>query len=515
MPVNKHLRYYDLSDFSSGVFTEPGSGNQLIMNANGAQQLDDAYPQKEGGLRAFFKSVSLTTSGVVAPTQESCTGLYVISGYARRAGPPANSTGTVRYMTTWNNVTNVARIYRMDGTGGELTWQVKFTSVTTADNAADRRFSSFARFTTTAGVDYCVIVMRSGLESSSRGVFVVKYDGTVPVGTGTDGQVTRVNGFAGPLCVSQGRIIVGENAAATSMILHWGTLGDITFSGATSGQVTPQPNKNLNGIALIAEFDPDQILLGFNGAPWVTITGDINSATAPIRQMGDAHYPGSTTQDPIRTPNGIVFLESHGSAYRTDGRTFTPLTTHLAPFTGAFPGDGIGGLGSGAFLQGFLFLPGGLVMHEESGGWFKTSDHVTACMAADIRNGVISSVAGVSFTLRERLVSREEGVRNSAWTWRSAPFAQPDGTQTEVREVVVQNKCYATSTLVITVTDHLGNTTVQTAANIAAGKHATAIPILARGDYADVKIAASANNGTSEAPTVEKVRLGFGRGHAL
>lgn len=512
MPVNRHLRYFDLTDFTAGRFADPGSGNQLLMPTGGAQTMDDCYPQAIGGLRAFFTSTAISTSGLDDSAHETCTGIFLVSGYSRRTGAPGE-TGNVRYMTTWNTNDNKARIYRMDGTIGATTWTKLFTGVATADNAADRRYSSFVHFMTTGARDYVVLALRSGLEASDRGLYTIEYVPGATSGTGLDGQVTYISGHDGPLAIAQGRIVVGENeVAAGPETIYWSDIGAVTFGGATSGSLTPSPSYPLNGVVLIAVFDPDQLLLGFQGAPWVTISGDINSPTTPVRQMGDGHFP-YTLQDPIRTPDGVVFMEKNGSAYLTDGRVFTDLTAQLPPFTSAFFGDGIDGLGTGAFLEGFLFLPGGNVRFEESRGWFHVSEQSWALCAADPRVGVLTATKGIGFTLRERDVSRGTGTRASSYTWRSAPFAQPDGTQSEVREVVIQTECYGTSSFAVTLTDHLGNNRLASVTGIATGKHAISVPTLLRGDYMDVKIVATGSG--VEAPTIERVRVGFGMGHSL
>lgn len=483
------------------------------MPQTAAQQLDDAYPQPQGGLRAFFQSTAVSTSGLDNAAQETCTGIGLVSGYGRRTGAPGE-TSTVRYMTTWNNTLNSFRLYRMDGTNGETTWTKIFTGVTTADNPGTRKQSSFVHFVNTAGEDYTVVVVRTGLESSDRGLYKVRYiGGTLP--QAGDAVVTRVAAYDGPVVATQARIVIGGTDLITdSDHIYWTDAGDITFSGTTHGSLVPQPQARLSAVRLLAAFDPDQIVVGFQGAPWVTITGDINSASTPVRAMGDGHYVGASIQDAVRTPSGIIFMEKEGSAYLTDGRSFSVLTPQLDPFSSVFTGDGILSTGNGTYLEGFAFLPGGLCMHEESKGWFHISEQLSTLYSSDPQAGVLSASKGIGFTLRERDVSRGAGVRNTTYTWRSAPFAQPDGTQTEVREVQVDAQVYSNSTFAITVTDHAGNATTITTGTIAAGRRVVAVPILVRGQYADVKIVAS-NSSTGEAPTIERVRIGFGHGHQL
>lgn len=476
--------------------------------------MDDCYPQPETGLRAFFKSTSVTTSGLVHASDEYCTGIFVVSGYQRRSGTGgqgANGTGTVWYMTTWDDSRNVALFYRMDGTGGQTTWEHLHTTASTADNAGSRYQTSFAHFVQEDGTDYVIVALRSSID---RGLFAWRYDASQANSDGgSDGVITRIQNYDGVLGISQARIIVGSHESPDADTLYWSDAGSIAFTGGTSGSVIPSPSFPRNAITFLGTFDPDQLLLGFSGAPWMTITGDINSATTPIRQMGDGHYPEGL-QDSIRTPDGLVFITQHGPAYLTDGRSFTDLTPMLPGFNAAQPNGNFLGFGTGEFHEGFLFLPTGIVRFEETKGWFHVSDQDGYYIFADPTEGVVTVSRGTSFTIRQRNVARSTGSRASSYTWRSAPFAQPDGTQTEVREVVIQGEVYSASTYTLTLTDHLGNTQTLATATLPTGKHAISVPTLLRGDYVDLKIV-SANNGSGEAPTIERVRLGFGAGHSL
>lgn len=516
MPVTGHLKYVELTDFKAGVFTDPGGGKQLIMPATGMQQLDDAYPQVEGGLRAFFQPVVVTTAGIVAPTQEVCTGIAVVSGYTRRTGAGGqgvNGTSICWYMTTWNDTTNIARIYRMDGTGGETAWSAKFTSG--VDNSGTGQQSSFQRFVETAGTDYMIVSLRSG---GATGTYKVLYDSTqASSGLGSDGVATKTTTHAGVLAVAAARIITGGSTPGTDQSLWWSAIGSASgdgtnFTGAGIGTVIPSPSAPRNGVKLLQTFDPDQLLVGFAGSAWKTITGDISSTSSPIRQMGTGHFPGNL-QDGTRTPDGVVFIPPHGPAYLTDGRTFTDISTNLAGFNNAQSGIAIGGPGTGDYGEGFLFLPGGSVSFEEAKGWFKVTDQVGVYHYWDPNQGMLSVSAGVSFTIRSRQINRSLGARNLSYTFRTAPFAQPDGSQSVVREVEIDAQAYSVSSFTVTVTDHFGATTTQTQSGIAVGRQVTSIPIKAIGEYLDVTV--TATGASVEAPTIEKVRIGFTPGRRI
>ena len=512
MPVNKALTYFDLTDFSAGEFVDPGSGNQLLMPNTGAQQMYDVYPQPGGGLRGFFTSTSFTTSGLVHAADEECTGIFVVGGYARRSGTGgqgANGSGEVYYMTTWDESRNEALFYRMDTTGGQTSWSHLHTTASTADAASSRYQTGFVHFIDSSGNDYVIVALRSSID---RGLFTWLYDAAQADSEGgSDGTVTRYHTYDGALTVAQARIIVGSHETSDDQTLYYSDVGSVSFSGGTAGTLIPSPSYPRNAIEYLATIDPDQIVVGFRGAPWVTITGDINSANTPVRQMGAGHYPN--LQEALRTPEGLVFMTDHGPAYLTDGNQFTNITPYQLGFANAGANGNFGGLGVGTYEEGFLFLPHGQVRFEETKGWFETSDSDAVYYASDPSVGVIEVTNDVNFTIRTRSVSRRTATRVSSWTWRSAPIAQQGGTQTEVREVVILGECTHTCSYSITLTDHLGNTQTVNTRTLAAGKHATSVPMKLRGDYVDVKIVATASSG--EAPIVERVRLGMGMGHSL
>jgi hypothetical protein len=237
--------------------------------------------------------------------------------------------------------------------------------------------------------------------------------------------------------------------------------------------------------------------------------------------MGDGYYPANN--DPLRHPDGIIFMTLGGAAYLTkDGTVFTDVTAPLAGFTSLQAAQEITGLGNGFFQNGFTFLPGSVVRYDESKGflektlqtpagqgWFHLSD-----IASFWHEGDVTASSGVNFTIVQRDTTRATGVRNTTWTWRSAPFAQPDGTQSVLREVVVLGECYSASTYTVTATNNVGATVSVTTATLPTGKHDVHVPLLMIGDYCDVTVTA-ANNGSGEAPSVERIRLWFGMGHSL
>lgn len=531
MPANTHLKFFDITDFKAGEWTDdPAIGQGILMPNTGAQKLSDGYPMPTGGIRAFFTASAISVTGVDNIAQEVVTGIYNAVGYGRRTGA-AGETGTVRYMTTWNETDNKARLYRMDGTNGATTWTRIFINSATGDNPADRRHTSFARFNKSDGTDYLVMILRSG-KSSERGMYTIKYVGGSPPGAG-DATVTLVSAAkVGPMTISQARVLVGgdDGTGLDGGKVYYSPTGDPTSMVATgSGSISPQPNINQPALRMIASQVPSEVLLGFSGGPWVVVSGDISNTSTPVRAMGEGHYPGGLLQDPIFTPRGIVFVEEGGAWYLTQGRNFTPLTLGLEPFDARGFSTrsgtdsvtaGFSSVGAGGFAAGFLFLPKSYVSFEETNGWFETSEHVSGMMcvtqgdARSNREGVMSASRSTNFTLYNRIVTRTSGTRTSAYTWRSAPLADAGGRQIAIREVQWEGQVYGTTTIAITITDHAGATTTQSVTGIAAGRRHVSIPINARGHYVDIQLVAT-NTAGGEAPTTDRLRIGMQSGHLL
>ena len=258
MPVNKHLNWFDIADFTPGLYDELSEAYRLVMPNNAAAILEGAYAQPHGGLRAFWKPTTVSVSGIVSISTEKTLGLWVRGGVSLRDGSASDSFDAL--LVTMDTVDFKVRIYRMDGSNGETTWKVEHT--TAASASAGARQAEFGIFKTTAGLTYYLVVIRT-TSASVSGLYTVAYVGGAGPPAG-DGVVVRQQAYNGSLAVNQARILIGEG---NSSKMYYSDIGDITFTGPSYLDV--EPNQGAANITSITPFAPDDLLVSKEGAPWV------------------------------------------------------------------------------------------------------------------------------------------------------------------------------------------------------------------------------------------------------
>lgn len=520
MPVSKHLNWLDITDFSPGLFTEPSALKQFSMPQNAAQQMDNCVPIRAGGLRAFFKPTSVSTSGVASIANESVMGIGLRAGIALRSG--ASGDGTDRYLITFNPNDMKVRLYRMDGSNGETTWKQKDASYTfTAGTINAVRSAALMPFHDSAGADWMLLCIRGG---GNSGLWKAAYVAGAGPPAG-DGVITKMNSATGPLTVNQARIILGDGGAVVPYRLYYGDLGLTTGAITTLANfVDIAPYQDGAGLTMLSAMEPSDILIGRESAPWTVLQGDISSASTAVREMGSVHTGAFTEQQVARTPDGIVYIEPGGRIYATDGRNFTDISWQLDRF---YKIDGSltdhVDLGQMAFLGQWLFCPQGYVRDWETGSWLRATDLSNAShFVSDARRQKIWGVnGGASFTMFDYVPFDRQSytgsgvVRYNTYTWRSAPFAQPDGRQTRIREVQVFLDASAAGSISITRTNADG-TTVTKSHSVAVGRTMISTSFPNSGSlYQDITITPSATSSSNEAPIIERVRFAFAPGRLV
>lgn len=516
MPVNRHLEWFDITDWTPGLYDEVSTqARRLLMPENACQELVNYVPQPQGGLRAFFAPTTVSTTGLDSAANEIATGLYQRGGLPLRSGASGDSID--RYLATMHGTDKKSRLYRMDGSNGETTWKQEaapgnYDGVAASHSGA--RATEFDFMKTTAGDEYVLAVFRDTSVYSatqvSAGLFKIKYVG----GAGppaTDGDLSGIASYTGPLAVAQARILIG---AGNSERLYYGTVGDVVVDGTT--YIDVEPNKVLPNLALLEPYAPADLIVVKEGGSFVVIGGDISDAGTPVREMGQGHFARFTEQEFVRTPDGLVFIEPGGNAYLTDGRDFSNISSQIARFDHNLSGNSathyVVSPGRGAFLNGFLFMPKGYVLDWATKAWFKTDSFTAAFLSADPYSGtVLGASQGSSFSMKSwQIFEQQPGTtRVSTAYFRSAPYSRPDGRQVEIREVQLFLTAYGTTDVVVTV-----NGTARTVSGLAAGRHQIPFLFAERGEMLDVKVETT-NTAAGEAPTIERMRVAFGKGHQL
>lgn len=516
--INKHLSFIDLTDFTPGLYTEPLSTKQFAMPQAAAQQMDNCLPIKQGGIRAFYKPVAVSSSGITVAS-EVPTGAGIFSGLAVRSGV---GDAAYRFMTTLSSADSKTRLYRMDESAGNTTWSQKDATYTLAAGNTSGLASTFFPFLDSAGALWMIMVVRDN--STGHGTYKIAYvAGAAPAG---DGVVTKLNGAFGAAVANQARVIVSDGGTTLPFRIYYGDVGLTTGALTTLANfLDVAPYQNGSDIAGIVPQEPSDLLVMKQGAPWVDIAGDISNTGTAVREMGSGHFGVFGIQDPVRTPTGICFIEPGGYIYLTDGRQFTNISIPIDRF---FQIDaGLGGAilspGKMAFLGSYLFAPKGYIRDWETGAWFRSTHFANAAfLTADPRKLRIWGInQGNNFDQWDlapfdRTTGQNPTPRYDSYTWRSAPLTPPSGREARIREVQLFVRCSGTSDFTVTRTDADGTQVVRFTSGITAAGGEQMVSFLfpnSGSSYQDVTVQATAESTSVEAPIIERIRIGFAEGH--
>lgn len=504
MPVNKHLNWVELSDFTKGLYDEQASTKQLLGPSGALVVCTDYEPRVGGGLRAFFKGATLATTGLTSPTTARCAGIWSAASLADRSGKTANL-GYDRFLS-YIGTDDKARLARMDGTNEETTWKSAYADAAGAGTQSAEA-TDFEQFETTAGVRYLVWVQRNG---SAVGVYTIQLDYTGAALANGDGTTTKLQSYQGPITVSQARLIMcnGRNALYTDV-------GKVTFTSTTLQSLQVDPNDPAGVICMAVGVAPSDLLFGLRGAPWFAVQGDISSVATPVREMANDHHQRAHYQKPSTSPGGVAtFIEPGGRIFVTDGRSFRSISDQI----GKFDIDIGSCLGPGqlTFADHYLFAPNGHVYDFDTGAWFKSSllptsawhffDGVGKIYMANAADGISLAIQRI-FEGGDATVTRmDNGVI------QTIPFRDAAGLDVRISEVQINMHCYGTSDVKVDILDADASTVLdtQTITGIVTGTSMTSFlfqGLPAR--YCSVKITPSAQSSSVEAPTIEAVRVGF------
>jgi hypothetical protein len=501
MPVNSRLQWFDIEDFTAGIWDTDAAKNRFSAPPNAFRKMDDYQPMKGGGCRPFITPTSISMTSGPAAT-EVCTGIFVRGGMVRPTSVGGTGLeGTDILMVTIDTVDFKFRVWRRDGTVAAPAWSLRHT--TAANTDAVTMVTDFAYFLDSAGVEwYLFSVYGNGLQA----IYKMQTSVAVASNTGADGAVTQINSnMGGPLAVSQARILIGDGRTSK---LYYSSVGLTTgLSTGTFLNVAPQQGEGV--IAIISAIEPSDLLIGKEGAPWVNITGDITNTATAVREMGDEHHQRQDKQQAARVPGGIAFIEGGGRLFVTDGRNFTSLSDMRSPFS-AGPGHLIGP-GHVGFLNSLMFTPtprtGYMRVYDfDAGCWFDTSQIQGVFAWADPHNGLMWCAEHLTTTLKYFDVF--SGTPVLTGVLQTVPYADKNGRNVDIREVQLFVDNHGTTEYKVELLDAT-DASVATRYKVLTGSRHDVLSFkfpYSKSDYLSVKITPTSS---SEAPTFERIRIGF------
>ena len=505
MPINRHQEPIEIKDFSAGLW----EGSDWLMPPSAFQEMTNCYPESGGGLRAFHKASSISTSGLVDPTNERVIGLFARGVQHRTAANLA----TDRYLLTYHVGGAGAyrpRLYRMDGSNSETTWtQIFKTSGTTLFNAAvsdgnSPTRASFVYFRSSAGVDY---VMMStdyfGSQPGGSGLYSLNYAdlSSAQKAIEVTSSASGLTYIAGPLAAHQARIVAGSGNDGA---IVWSNPGTLTFTA--DNFLFVERSQLMPKVFSLVPQPPSALVVVKEGAPFVAIHGDIEAPTVYELARG-VTCSGTGYQIPGVTPDGMTVIAADGHVYLTGGETLVDISENISDFGGV--GDAVS-VGDTNYAGNFLFAPRGYVRHWPTGAWFKQTQMAGYFHNVDRLNGNIWGPVGggTSFTLSE-LNTDASASRTNTFSVKTAPLRTSDGRRLEIREVEVVCKAYDTSaTIAITVAG-----VTRTIVMAAAGIQKVSGQFTAASEALDVRVVSTAGNAANEAPSIEVIRVWPRSGH--
>jgi hypothetical protein len=215
-------------------------------------------------------------------------------------------------------------------------------------------------------------------------------------------------------------------------------------------------------------------------------------------------------------PGGVALAVPNGGLYITDGRNYSAIGDQVT----AQPRDtghmvGVGTLG---YLEGFIFAPGGYVYDTRTKAWFQQDSIADTmfCWPDPSYGEMYCAGLGTGFDVQKFTLAgihrASAGTRSSSGVIQTVEYADKNGRNIAIREVQVFAQAFAASTFKVELIDETDSSVV-TRYNTTPGARRGMLRFLfpeTKSEYLSVKITPSANDGSSEAPAVERIRIGFG-----
>ncbi len=485
VPSNSHLQWIEERRFSPGLWEK----GDWLLPAGAAATMTGCSPQPGGGLRAFFKPTLIPATGIGA--SERIIGFF---GY----GAPHRTlatTGVDYYCVTYSSVDFRPRIYRWDTTDAtETQWRL-ITTLTAAIGSNNAPGEAF----------FTAYVLAAGTVRILVSINYVGVDAGIWAGTqatvATSQTFAKITGTTGgPIAIHQSKIV----EARASTLFYSGT-GNETFAAEF---VSIEPQRNLGAVKALLASAPGDLLVATEGAGWFSVQGDITNPI--VRSYSSAHSLGEPIQALVDTGRGLAFIQAAGGIYVTNsGASFVKLDKQLA--TPVQPGGNVVAMGDLAFHQDLLFCPRGYVYDFATEAWFRLAAVTTGQVQfVDRRAHALYTVLAGTTTIY--LLSTIDGAtRLNTFTWKTPKLRSADGRQIEIREVqVVAKSLVSTSSVAVTI-----NGVTRTLGTLAVGTHHLSFLFRERAETLDVQVVSDSGDSSTEAPSIEIVRVGYRPGHLL
>ena len=477
--INDHLEWIEVTDFSAGLHT---ADSAFLMPAEGFQTMTDCEPREGGGLRAWFKRQTLTSTGLPA-SGEKAIALH------RQLRVTAGLIYDEFVLATTVVSTGVCKIYHR--ASGGTSWSLIKTFTAPPLGSASPTACQIINYTQSTNYLFVFAMFSYGGTWADEGIW------TYNPATTTWAQISSTIDHG--IAVYQNRLLGCDGS-----ILWWTDPDAVTFPAAN--YIDLQDNV-LGGVSnviggLITQGPSTLILSSASG--WVSIEGSLDDPV--IREMGRNHVTDGFHNGVAHFEDTAFFSEGEHGLWQVQnmGNTFTRIDQQIEPIAGA----SLNGNHGMAVSDEHLFTPEGRIFIPKMGAWFTESygaAHHTQNFFSDGQNTVYMVDWEAPFTITYIDNREVSGQRLESFTVKTAPLRHPDGHQVNIRQVNVMVKSFnSAATVAVTV----NGTTVTSSA---LGTGVNVIPFLfnQRGEYLDVTVTSASNVTNTEAPVVEGFKIGY------
>ena len=476
MTQTEHLQWSEFKDFSGGYWS--GRTGPVGIPSTGAQLMTDCMPGTAGGLIAA--PIAVLRALPALPVSSPIRRLHVTRGSAL---------ADYRYLYA-ATVSGAIYVIRPEG---DSSW----TLIHSSPGSWDTHFATYM----VDDITYTVFACNGG---SAPGLWF--YNGSTVTQDLSNGA--QAPAFYGPLAEHQGRLFGTTSWGHPETRLIWTDPNGSTWN--TNNWLSMGPSVDAQIRSLIVRAPDDMIIATRNR--WYLLQGDV--ANPLLRTM---NWEAHTAQGvgPAVWDEGIAYMAAAG-IYMTDmGSRHELISKQVAlPTTPAN--------GNLEYVNGLLFVPGGLCYDTVSGAWFRSSalglqGNAKAHSAYVDVDTLFAAGPGSSGNIVTEFYITRPGWWAQSFSWQSPPLFAPGGRQVEIREVQVEFS-----------SGHVGSLTVGVGSGPGSGPGTTSSPVMpgesrvhrftfrVHGPYLTVNLDYSVDSAQQNTPpTVSAVRVGWRPLHRL
>lgn len=288
----------------------------------------------------------------------------------------------------------------------------------------------------------------------------------------------------------------------------------IDSTGASSVVGETFGDENATGYSCVGSLAASELLLLKLVGGGYRVTGDMSSPT--VEHLSGVISPGGARHHGVATPAGFIYLSADAGAWVwSGGETSQSLSPQLeGTFYVNSNTDFLDYVGKLAIWKEWVMFPMNWLYDYRTNGWWRIEDP-TVCQ---IHHWDSTAIGPFLYGAPPTYVDSSTpvvhiwnyGTPSSSYRWESQPIAETVFNQAKLRQVVLVAQGAGTVTLTLTADDGSGTTATDTLTYTLAGTNRPqAIRQTTALTGTHIQVRADASNGSSAAPVIYRIELGF------